>query len=233
MYEDYDQHGVTLGSEGVNSYISKVFGCMFIGLLVTALSAFCVLNSGALLVMIFTNRILFFGLLIGEFVLVAYLSGRVTKMSYTSAILMFALYSVINGITVSIVFFAYTLDSISYTFVIAALTFGIMSVYGAVTKTDLTSAGNILCMALLGLIVLSVVNWFVNSSAVQWVVSLVGLFVFLGLTAYDTQKLKSYYYAAGDDIELRNKLAISGALSLYLDFINLFLKLLRLFGKRK
>lgn len=218
---------------GLSQYLSKVFGWMFLGLLVTAFTAFVVTGSNALVNSVVTNPVLLIGMVIAEFGLVIYLSARITKISYGTAVSLFMLYSVLTGVTLSIILLAFTLTSVANTFAITAVTFGVMSVYGYITKTDLTRVGNILFMGLIGLVILSVVNMFLNTSSLGWAISILGLFVFLGLTAYDTQRIKQYYYAIEGNYELSRKTAIMGALKLYLDFINLFLILLRLFGRRR
>lgn len=219
--------------QGLNTYISKVFAWMFIGLSVTAAVAFTISISFDVIVFFANNMILFFGLLIGEIILVSVLSARVMKMRFGLAFGAFLLYAVLNGVTLSVLLIAYTQESIWNTFMITAITFGVMALYGRFTKTDLTRSRSVLFMGLIGIIVLSLVNLLLRSSALGWVISIIGLFVFLGLTAYDTQKLKDYYYATEGQLALRQNLGVMGALSLYLDFINLFLMLLRLFGKRK
>ncbi len=219
--------------ESLNTYVSKVFGWMFLGLIVTAITAFFTATSETILTVILSNRFTFFGLFIAEFAVVIYLSSRITKMNYSSAIGAFIFYAILNGITFSIILLVYTSSSIALTFMIAATTFGVMSLYGYITKTDLTRFRNMLFMGLIGLIILSVINLFLKSSSIEWAVSIIGLFVFLGLTAYDTQAIKQYYYSTENNLELRKKIAIMGALRLYLDFINLFLTLLRIFGRRR
>ena len=215
----------------MNLYISKVFGWMFLGLILTASVSFVIFYTPFLDFLF--NRAIIIGLLIGEFILVAVLSRRILKMSTSTAKLSFLFYAALNGITLSIILLIYTFQSIGFTFAITAVTFGIMSIYGRFTSTDLTKFSTILFMGLIGVIILSVVNIFFASNSLQWIISILGLFIFLGLTAYDTQKLKAYYLSTQGNIQLRNNLAILGALSLYLDFINLFLTLLRLFGRRR
>ncbi len=235
---EYPNNYVTYQSEeevrmGLNAYISKVFGWMFAGLLLTAVIAFAVSNSPGLVFAIAGNLVLFFALIIGEFVLVIALSARITKLRFGTAFGMFLLYAALNGVTFSIILIAYTYESIWNTFFITAVTFGIMALYGRFTRTDLTQFRSILFMGLIGIVVLSLVNLFLASSQLGWIISIIGLFVFLGLTAYDTQKLKGYYFATEGQGALRKNLGVMGALALYLDFINLFLMLLRLFGRRR
>lgn len=237
MQENYRNYG-TFEEEyatvrGMNAFISKVFGWMFIGLLLTAGVAYYVSTNVNLVITLVSNSFLFFGLLIGELVLVAVLSARITKLKYGTALGMFFGYAALNGVTLSIIFLAYTGSSIVTAFGITAITFGIMCIYGYFTKADLTQFRTILFMGLIGIIVLSVVNIFLRSSGVEWFISILSLVVFLGLTAYDMQKLKAYYFGTEGDMALRENLGIIGALALYLDFINLFLTTLRLFGRRR
>ena len=175
----------------------------------------------------------FFGLIIAEFALVFAISGAINRLSLSTATLLFILYSVINGATLSTIFFAFSVATIGKVFFITAGTFGAMALVGYTTKTDLTSMGKLLFMALLGIIIASVVNMFVGSSGLDLILSYVGVLVFVGLTAYDTQKIKQMCQSAPDAGESTQKLALIGALSLYLDFINLFLYLLRIFGNNR
>lgn len=219
--------------KGMNAFITKVFGWMFIGLLLTTGVAYYVANDIDLIIAIVRNDFLFYGLMIGELVLVAVLSARITKFRTATAIGLFFAYAALNGVTLSVIFLAYTGESIVTTFGITAITFGIMCIYGYVTKNDLTRFSSILFMGLIGIVVLSLINMFLGSSRMEWIISIVGLFVFLGLTAYDMQKLKGYYFGTEGDAVLRGNLGVLGALNLYLDFINLFLTLLKYFGKRR
>ena len=216
----------------VNSFIQSVYNWMAVGLGLTGITAFMVSNSQTMMQLIFGNRLLFFGLIIGELVLVFYLSARVAKMEASTATGLFILYAVLNGLTLSVIFLAYTASSIASTFFICAGTFLACSIYGMMTKRDLTSMGGFLMMGLIGIIIASVVNMFIQSSGMAMVISYIGVLVFVGLTAYDTQKLKhmAMTQPAGLDAGVVRKGAIIGALSLYLDFINLFLMLLRIFG---
>ncbi len=237
MQENYRNYGTFeeeyASVKGMNAFISKVFGWMFIGLLLTAGVSFYVSTNYNLVLTLVTNNFLFFGLMIGELVLVAVLSARITKLKYGTALGLFLGYAALNGVTLSIIFLAYTGSSIVAAFGITAITFGVMCVYGYFTKADLTQFRTILFMGLIGLLVLSIVNIFLRSSGMDWFISILSLVVFLGLTAYDMQKLKSYYFGTEGDVALRGNLGIIGALGLYLDFINLFLTFLRLFGRRK
>lgn len=212
-----------------NALIRQVYAWMGAGLAITAFMALVTLSSPALLNAVIGNRLLFFGLMIGELALVFTLSGAINRMSAATATLIFMAYSALNGVTLSIVALVYTADSIASTFVVTAGMFGAMSVYGYVTKRDLTSWGSFLFMGLIGVVIASVVNIFLANSTVAWVLSGAGVIVFTGLTAYDTWKIKEMS-AQGTE---GRKPAILGALTLYLDFINLFLMLLRFTGNRR
>ena len=218
----------------VNSFIRSVYNWMAIGLGLTGFVAFYVAHSPYLINLIFSNKLVFFGLIIGELALVFYLSARVHKMSASKATSLFVFYAALNGATLSIVFLAYTSSSIASTFFICSGTFVATSIYGMVTKRDLTSIGQFLFMGLIGIVIASVVNIFIRSSGIHMIISYIGVLVFVGLTAYDTQKIKNMALSqpAGLDQGVIRKGAILGALSLYLDFINLFLMLLRVLGNR-
>ena len=211
----------------------KVFVWMTLALAITGLTAYGVATSPTILSLIFSSKVTFFGLIIAEFALVFAISGAINRLSLSTATLLFILYSVINGATLSTIFFAFSVATIGKVFFITAGTFGAMALVGYTTKTDLTSIGKLLFMALLGIIIASVVNMFVGSSGLDLILSYVGVLVFVGLTAYDTQKIKQMCQTAPDAGESAQKLALIGALSLYLDFINLFLYLLRIFGNNR
>lgn len=211
----------------------KVFVWMTLALAITGLTAYGVATSPAILSLIFSSNVTVFGLIIAEFALVFAISGAINRMSLSTATMLFILYSVINGATLSSIFLTFSVATISKVFFITAGTFGAMALVGYTTKTDLTSMGKLLFMALLGIIIASVVNMFVGSSGLDLILSYVGVLVFVGLTAYDTQKIKQMCQAAPDAGESTQKLALIGALSLYLDFINLFLYLLRIFGNNR
>jgi FtsH-binding integral membrane protein len=215
------------------SFISKVYGWMCLALLATGVTAVFTANSPALVETIFGNRILFFGMLIGEVICVMYLVSVIGTISATAATMMFLMYSVLNGLTLAVIFLVYTADSIALTFFVTAGTFGVMSAYGYFTKSDLTTIGNLAGMALIGLIIASIVNWFLKSEVFYWITTYAGILIFTGLTAYDTQKIKAMNVIGNEGTGDDRKEAIMGALTLYLDFINLFLMLLRLFGRRK
>jgi len=213
-------------------FMQKVYGWMFIGLLLTALVAYFISNSPALLDVILGNSILFYGLLILELALVFFLSAMINRISAGTATFIFLLYAALNGLTFSIIFLAYTESSIAFAFLVTAGTFGAMSLYGYATKKDLTSWGSFAIMTLLGIIIASVVNLFLNNSAIYWATTYVGVLVFIALTAYDTQKIKNLY-AQSLSRKDEEKESVIGALALYLDFINLFIDFLRIFGKRR
>ncbi|VAX20552.1 Inner membrane protein YbhL [hydrothermal vent metagenome] len=216
------------------SFITKVYKWMGFGLLLTALAAYLAASSESFVYLLTQNSILFYGLIIGELGLVIFLSARIQKMSAEAAAGSFIIYSILNGLTLSLILLLYTGASIASTFLSTALTFGAMSAYGYFTKRDLTTMGSYLYMALIGLIIASVVNMFWANSTLYWIVSYVGILIFVGLTAYDTQKIKKIGATVNmDDEQTTQKLAIMGALALYLDFINLFLMLLRVAGDRR
>ena len=207
----------------------KVYVKMFLALLVTALAAWFTASSEAMLNIIFGNKIVFWGLMIAEFGIVIMLSARINKISTSTATTMFYLYAVINGVVFSSIFLAFAPMAIFKTFLITSVTFGAMAVFGYTTKQDLSKFGTILSMCLIGLIIAIVVNIFLKSENMDWIISIVGVVIFVGLTAWDTQRIKEMALTTGEDNA--GKLATMGALSLYLDFINLFLYLLRLFGR--
>ena len=219
----------------VNEFIRSVYNWMAIGLGLTGFIAFYVSNSPNMIRLIYGNQILFFGLIIGELALVFYLSARVQKIQASTATALFILYATLNGATLSFIFLIYTSASITSTFFICAATFVSCSIYGMITKRDLTSLGGFMAMGLIGIIIASVVNMFIRSSGMSLIISYIGVFVFVGLTAYDTQKLKrmAVTQPAGLEAGAVRKGAIMGALALYLDFINLFLMLLRILGDRR
>ena len=226
----------------VNTFVRSVYNWMAIGLALTGFVAFYVVNSESILRLLFhvvgnqlRPTMLFWGLAIGELVLVFAISARVNKMRASTATGLFVLYAALNGATISIIFLAYTSSSIASTFFICAATFVACSIFGWTTKRDLTSLGGFLFMGLIGIIIATFVNVFIRSSAMHMIISYIGVLVFVGLTAYDTQKIKNMALAqpAALDAGVIRKGAILGALSLYLDFINLFLMLLRIFGNRR
>ena len=217
----------------VNEFVRSVYNWMCIGLALTGFIAYYVSGSETVTRLVFGNNLIFFGLIIAELALVFSISGMVNRMSAGTAASLFVLYSALNGVTLSFIFLIYTRTSIVSTFFICSATFLVCSIYGWTTKKDLTSLGGFLMMGLFGIIIASLVNMFIRSSAMSMVVSYIGVIVFVGLTAYDTQKLKNMALTqpAGLESAVIRKGAVLGALSLYLDFINLFLMLLRIFGR--
>ncbi|MBF0254219.1 MAG: Bax inhibitor-1/YccA family protein [Candidatus Omnitrophica bacterium] len=220
-------------AEVESSFFAGVYRWMATGLFVSALSAFALLASPGLMRVVFGNPILMILLVVGELGLVFWLSARVTTMSLTSAVVGFTAFSALNGVTIAAILVMYTYASVVSTFVITAGTFLIFSVYGYTTKKDLSSLGSICFMGLIGIILASLVNIFLKSPAIYWVTTYIGIGIFIGLIVYDTQRLKAMCHAGAGSQEMTGKLAILGALTLYLDFINLFILLLRLFGKRR
>lgn len=214
----------------VANYIAKVYGWMFLGLLTTAVMAYVTATTPAISNFVFSSKLTFYGIMIAELAIVVYLAARVHKMSVAMATGAFFLYAALNGLVFSALLYTFPISTLASVFGITAGTFAIMSAIGYYTKTDLTSFGKLMMMGLIGIIIASIVNWFMASEMLYWIISYVGVAVFVGLIAYDTQKIKSYAYIP--DAEMRKKGAIMGALSLYLDFINLFIMLLRIFGNR-
>ena len=211
----------------------KVYLWMTMALVITGFTAFYVAHNETLLMAIINNQILFWGLIIAEFGLVIGINAAINKLSLTMATVLFVAYSVVNGATLSFIFLAYTASSITNVFMITAGTFAAMAVFGYFTKADLSSMGKIVMMGLIGIVIATIVNLFTKSAGLAMILNYLGVLVFVGLTAYDSQKIKQMMLAAPDASEASQKVALLGALSLYLDFINLFLYLLRLFGKRE
>lgn len=221
----------------VNTFIQSVYNWMTIGLALTGFIAY--FTAGILENMLTNNpaafqsiQPVFFILIIAELGLVFYLAARIHKLEAITATAMFVIYAILNGITLSFIFMAYTFSSIASTFFVCAATFGACSIYGMVTKKDLTGLGQFMFMGLIGIIIASVINLFLHNSGISMIISYIGVFVFVGLTAYDTQKLKNMALTQPDGLEAAvvRKGAIMGALTLYLDFINMFLFMLRILG---
>ncbi len=213
---------------------SQVYAWMTAGLLTTGAIAMFVANSPAMLNLIIGTPYVFFGLIIAELVMVWVLAANIGRMSAGLATGMFLGYSALNGLTLSIIFLAYTSESIATTFFVTAGTFGLMSLYGYTTKQDLSKIGSLLVMGLIGFLIASLVNLFLQSTALYWIITYAGIAIFVGLTAWDTQKIKRMIQAnAGATDSVMHRIAIMGALMLYLDFINLFLLLLRILGRRR
>lgn len=219
----------------VNSFIRSVYNWMAVGLALTGGVAYFAAHNSTLNQFIYGAPMVFFGLIIAELAMVFYLSARIQKIQASTATGLFLLYAGINGLTLSFIFLVYTKTSIASVFFICAATFVACSIYGMTTKRDLTSWGNFLFMGLIGIIIASVVNLFIQSTAMMTIISYVGVLVFVGLTAYDTQKLKNMALTQPEGLEagVIRKGAIMGALTLYLDFINLLIMLLYIFGERK
>ena len=215
------------------NFIAKVYGWMCAALVLTGLTAWYVAQTDEIISALKSSRILFYGLLIGEVLLVGYISKALPTMNVNTAKALFFLYAIANGVTLSLVFVIFTDSSIASSFFITAGTFAVMSVYGYFTKSDLTSMGKILMMALIGLIIASIANIFMESKMLYWIVSYAGVFIFTGLIAYDTQKIKEMNIIGNEGTDEDTKESLVGALTLYLDFINLFLFILRIFGDRK
>ena len=219
----------------IPEFIRGVYMWMAVGLALTGLVAYGVASSPALVGTFILNRPVFYGLIIAELAIVFGMSMAINKISSGLATLFFLIYSALNGLTMSVIFLVYTGESIGGVFFITAGMFGALATYGYVTKRDLTSMGQFFFMGLVGLIIASVVNIFLASDALTWAISVVGVIVFCGLTIYDSNKLKAYALENAGTLgdERSKKVAIFGALSLYLDFVNLFLMMLRLFGGRR
>ena len=216
----------------VASFFNNVYAWMSAGLALTAVVAWYVSSNQALFGWLYGTGI-WIGLFVLQLVLVFTISAAVNRLSPTAATALFLLYAALSGLTFSVVFLAYTFSSIAGTFFATAGTFGAMSIYGYVTKRDLTRLGSLLFMALIGLIIASVVNIFWANSTMYWVITYAGILIFVGLTAYDTQRLREVAIATANDPRMAARYAINGALTLYLDFINLFLMLLRILGDRR
>lgn len=217
-----------------NALMRSVYTWMTLALAITGLTAMYMAKSLTFINTMTQNSMLFWGILIAEVVLVMYMTARINKISFTTATLLFIAYSILNGVTLSVLFLVYTMSSIATTFFVTAGTFGVMAVFGYITKKDLTRIGSLCIMGVIGIIIASVVNMFLHNSMMDMIISHVGVLLFIGLTAYDAQKIKRLL--SGDDIEVNEstqKIALLGALTLYLDFINLFIYLLRILGDRK
>ncbi len=236
-YNDFELKNLSIDDQLAMSsafpvLMRKVYVWMTLAMVITGFTAYGVATSPGVQQAIFTNQIVFWGLVIAEFALVIGVSAAINRLSLAMATLMFILYSVINGALLSSIFLIYTASSIATVFFITAGTFATMALIGYTTKTDLSSIGKYLFMALIGLVIATFVNFFIKSSGFDYILSYIGVLIFVGLTAYDSQKIKQMLLQAPDAGEGAQKIALLGALSLYLDFINLFLYLLRIFGRR-
>jgi FtsH-binding integral membrane protein len=226
-------YGYKSSTQIVQATMSKVYAWMTLALAVSAIAAFYTASSETLIRFIYGTRWGIWALLIAEIALVVYLSARLNKISFATGAVVFGIYSLLNGVTLSSILLAYSAGTVYTAFLSTALTFGVMSLIGYTTKKDLTSIGSFLMMALVGLIIASLVNLFLRNSMMDTIITYLGLFLFIGLTAYDTQKIKQAISMQGQwGIDVR-KIALIGALSLYLDFINLFLNIVRLLGDRR
>ena len=232
LYRMINEKEATIASASFPALMRKVYTWMALALVITGVTAYGVAHSPAMMQLIYGNSFVMWGLIIAELAIVFIVSGMINRLSLTTATLLFVLYSVVNGATLSVIFLGYSQSVIAKTFFITAGMFGVMSFYGYVTKQDLSSIGKILFMALIGLIISTIVNLFVRSSMFDMILSYVGVVIFVGLTAWDTQKIKQMLAMQEYADEGAQKIALMGALSLYLDFINLFIYLLRIFGSR-
>lgn len=232
-YQSFSRDRQLEASYAFPALMRKTYLWMSMALVITGLTAYVVATNAAISSYLFMHSQLIWVLFLAEIGLVIGLSAAIRKISLSTATLMFVAYAALNGITFSSLFYVYTMGSLASTFFITAGTFGAMSLVGFFTKTDLSSMGKILLMALVGLIIASVVNIFVASSGLEVLMTYLGVLIFVGLTAYDTQKIKQMFLMAPDASESTQKYAVLGALTLYLDFINLFLYLLRIFGRRE
>ena len=233
-YTTESNNRVIYSENAVATLMRNMYAWMAIALVITGFTAFAVANSYSLIYAIDTNSILFYGLIFAELGLVYFLSSRIFRMSFATAGLLFAVYSIVNGVTLSLIFLIYNIGSIVSTFFITAGTFGAMAVVGSFLKKDLSIIGRFALMALIGLIIAGVVNIFMRSEGFSFIIAIIGVLVFTALTAYDAQKMKNLIAENGYEInENTQKLALIGALELYLDFVNLFLYLLRLLGSRR
>ena len=218
----------------VSAILKNVYLWMTMALAISGLTAMLVAGNAELVQTIYAGRGTLLVLFLVQFGLIWLISARIGTMSFITATLLYIAYSVVTGVTLSSIFLLFTTGSIASVFFITAGTFAALSIYGFVTKKDLSTWRSYLIMGLIGLIIASIVNWFLASEMMYWIISYVGVAIFIGLTAYDTQKIKQLAYACHmEDEETRNKVALLGAITLYLDFINLFLYILRIFGKRK
>jgi FtsH-binding integral membrane protein len=232
-----DRNISSLSSQAVRtrSLLRNTYLWMTGGLALTGVVAFGVASNQAVVQALVSNMILFFGLIVGELILVIYLSRRIMTLSPGAAVGGFALFAALNGVTLSLIFLAYTGTAIARVFFITAGTFAGVSLYAATTRRDLSGIGQYLFMGLIGIIIASLVNFFLRSETLYWIISYIGVAVFVGLTAYDTQIIKRWSDQQGDSLAEADfmRLSILGALKLYLDFINLFLFFLRIFGRRR
>lgn len=220
-------------SQEQSSFMMKVYGWMSLALTITGIVAYWTASSPAVIELVFGNQVIFYSLLIAEVLCVAYLSSVVSKLSVPQATALFIGYAALNGLTLASIFLLFTSESIAATFFVTAGTFGVMSIYGYFTKRDLTTIGNLAFMALIGLILTTIVNMIYYNDTVYWIIMYAGVLVFIVLTVSDTNKIKQMNIIGNEGTDEDKKEAIIGALTLYLDFINLFTYLVRIFGKEK
>lgn len=232
-YEELTAEGQVKVSEAFPVLMRKVYTWMTLALVITGLTAYYVATNETIMTAILTHKVLFWGLVIAELGLVLGVSAAINRISLLTATLLFILYSIVNGATMSIIFLAYEVSSIATVFFITAGTFAAMALIGYTTKTDLSSMGKIMFMALIGLIIATFVNMFLKSDGLTLILSYVGVIVFVGLTAWDSQKIKQMLLMAPDTSEASQKMALLGSLTLYLDFVNLFIYMLQIFGRRR
>lgn len=237
MNNYFDTHTLTSNTASraaQSSLMRSVYVWMTLALVITGLTAMYVAKSMTLIQLMMENSLFFWGLLLAEVGVVVYLTARIHRMAFSTATVLFILYSLLNGVTLSVLFLVYTFSSIATTFFVTGGTFGAMALFGYVTRRDLSRIGSLCIMGVIGLIIASVVNFFLHNSVVDLVISCAGVLVFVGLTAYDAQKIKRLLMTEGMEVnETTQKIALLGAMTLYLDFINLFIYLLRLLGDRK
>jgi FtsH-binding integral membrane protein len=226
----YSQQQIT---EETKRFFQKVYAWMFLGLTISSITAYIIANKPFLYQYILFNNVIFYTLLIVELILIIGLVWLIKKIPAKTAIFLFLLYCFMTGLTLSIIFLMFTIKSITLVFFIAAIMFGVMSIYGYFTKTDLTKLGKVLTMGLIGLIIASLFNFSIKSTLTDYIISFIGVILFTGLTAYDTQKIRKTNIIGNENTPEDTKESVLGAINLYLDFMNLFLKLLRIFGKRR
>ena len=233
QFENYAPYSAGLGTvEAVNSLFRKVYQFMAMGLILTALAAYLTASSSFMVSLLYTSRLPMLVIAVAEIGLVIWLSAGIAKLSAEGARNIFFVYSLLNGVMCSSVLLVYTQASVARAFLSAAGMFAAMSVWGLYTKRDLTSLGNFCSMGLFGLIIAMMINMFAGSSMMELYISVFGIIIFMGLTAWDTAKIKAFAESSPDEV-MTEKIAVMGALMLYLDFINLFLYLVRLFGRRR
>jgi uncharacterized protein len=233
QYAQYKPVEASFSTAEVRRFLLHVYNWMTMGLAVTGIVAFGVSTSNVLLRFIVMNPFIFYGLMIAQLLVVIILSAAINKMPSVVAVGAFFFYAFLTGLTFSILFLVYTSGSIAYTFLICAAMFGSVSIFGYITKMNLAGVGIFMMMGLFGLIIASIVNIFLQSPMLYWIISYIGVLIFVGLTAWDTQRIKKMAQATSFETEEGKKAAIMGALTLYLDFINMFLFLLRIMGNRR